>query len=205
DASWMDHHRNDKDIAYTTAWHVYNVDKNHNYDPNPRAYKGDTIFGLWIVDYNLSDGKWREATDSAVVMNVRMLIHFAGDFHCPVHSYIDGHRTFWPCAIGDKEYATFHSIYDGIPALLYPDQTPNEIAEIIDNCTPAQRRKICKGSLYDWARECGDNNSAIYKINDYDEPVLDLDTIEKSREIVNIQLRNAGYRLAYLLNKYFGK
>ena len=89
--------------------------------------------------------------------------------------------------------------------MLYPDQTPNEIAEIIDNCTPAQRRKICKGSLYDWARECGDNNSAIYKINDYDEPVLDLDTIEKSREIVNIQLRNEGYRLAYLLNKYFGK
>ena len=36
DAVWMDHHRKDKEIAYTTAWHVYNVGADHNYDPNPR-------------------------------------------------------------------------------------------------------------------------------------------------------------------------
>ena len=32
DAVYMDIHRNDKEIGYTTAWHVYNVDENGEYD-----------------------------------------------------------------------------------------------------------------------------------------------------------------------------
>ena len=49
DATWMDAHRKDVPIAYTTAWHVYNVDENHNYDPNPRLAKGDAIHALQVV------------------------------------------------------------------------------------------------------------------------------------------------------------
>ena len=43
ESSWMDYHRHDKGIAYTTSWHVYNVDENHEYDMNPRLHKGDAI------------------------------------------------------------------------------------------------------------------------------------------------------------------
>ncbi len=35
--------------------------------------------------------------------------------------------------------------------------------------------------------------------------ILREDTVEISKNLVNLQMRNAGYRLAYLLNKYFGK
>ena len=66
DAVWMDHHRRDPEIAYTTAWHVYNVDSLHRYDPNPRLKTGDAIHALEIVDYNL--GHYKELSDSAVVM-----------------------------------------------------------------------------------------------------------------------------------------
>ena len=31
------------------------------------------------------------------------------------------------------------------------------------------------------------------------------DTVELSKELIDSQLRNAGYRLAHLLNRYFGK
>ena len=81
EAVWMDTHRRDEPIAYTTAWHVYNVDEQGVYDPNPRLYKGDCIHALKIADYNLS--KYKQLTDSAVVMNLRMLLHFVGDMHCP--------------------------------------------------------------------------------------------------------------------------
>lgn len=203
DAVWMDQHRRDKPIAYTTAWHVYNVDENHNYDPNPRLDKGDAVMAIQVACYNLSH--YRELSDSAVVMNVRMLIHFVGDMHCPVHSYFPGPRNFWKCRLNGEEYKSFHGFYDAIPSLMWPDADPDEIAAKLDNCSPCQQRKIAKGTPIDWARACGDRCCHIYDINAPLTEDLDPDTVEKSREIVSLQLRDAGYRLARLLNERFGK
>ena len=83
DAVYMDIHRDDKEIGYTTAWHVYNVDERGEYDMNPRLYKGDAILAMKIVEHNLT--KQERLTDSAIVMNIRCLLHFAGDMHCPSH------------------------------------------------------------------------------------------------------------------------
>ena len=203
DAVWMDHHRKDADIAYTTAWHVYNVDENHNYDPNPRLAQGDAIYALRIADYNLSH--YKELTDSAVIMNIRMLIHFTGDMHCPVHSYFPGPRNFWHTRLNGEEIKSFHSFYDGMPDRLWPGADPDELAAQLDNCTPGQQRKIAKGTPVEWAKACGDRCCGIYDINAPLSEELDPDTVEKSREIISLQLRDAGYRLAALLNKYFGK
>ena len=203
DAVWMDKHRKDEPIAYTTAWHVYNVDVNHNYDPNPRQDKGDAIYALNLADYNLSH--YKELSDSAVVMNIRMVIHFAGDMHCPVHSYFPGPRNFWPFRFNGEDYTSFHAFYDGMPERLWPDADSDELAAKLDNCNACQRKKITRGNFYDWARACGDRNVHIYDINAPLTKELDPDTVEKSREIISLQLRDAGYRLAFLLNKYFGK
>lgn len=203
DATWMDIHRRDKEIAYTTAWHVYNVDGQHRYDPNPRLKTGDAIHALEIVDYNL--GHYKELSDSAVVMNIRMLIHFVGDMHCPVHCYFPLPKAKWECRIGDKSFGSFHGLYDGMPDLLWPDTTPDELAAILDDCGPCKRNKIARGTVRDWAKATGDRCYGIYEINAPLTVDLDPDTIEKSREIVRLQLRDAGYRLARLLNQYFGK
>ncbi|MCQ2141703.1 MAG: S1/P1 nuclease [Bacteroidales bacterium] len=200
DAVWMDTHRNDPEIAYTTAWHVYNVNEKHEYDPNPRLSKEDAIYAMYLADYNLSH--YQELTDSAVVMNVRVLIHFAGDMHCPVHSYIPGPRNFWECTLGDYK-GTFHSVYDKIPGWLYTGK-PDDVAAQLDNASKREIRRIQKGTVIDWAKQCADRNAGIYEINPFLTEVLDPDTVEKSRDIVSLQLRDAGYRLAYLLNKYFG-
>lgn len=203
DAVWMDQHRHDKPIEYTTSWHVYNVDENHRYDPNPRLYKGDCIHAIQVADYNLRH--YQDLTDSAVVMNVRMIIHFVGDMHCPVHSYFPGPRNFWPCRYRGEEIKTFHYFYDSMPNRLWPDTTPDKLAEELDNCSKGKIRKIAQGTPIDWAKACGDRNCVIYDINPPLTEDLDPDTVEKSREVVSLQLRDAGYRLARLLNEYFGK
>ncbi len=203
EAVWMDIHRNDKPIAYTTSWHVYNVDKNHNYDPNPRLYKGDVLLAIRTAEYNLA--QYENLNDSTVVMNLRMILHFVGDMHCPTHSYIPGPRCFWDCTL-NGESNTFHGFYDSMPNLLYGKKAdPAEIAASIDNLRKREIKKIQKGSLYDWARDCGDNNAVIYEWNPFNTEVLRDDTVELSRELVNVQMRNAGYRLAYLLNKCFDR
>lgn len=200
---WMDIHRDDKPIAYTTAWHVYNVDENYEYDMNPRLSKGDAMVAMKVSEHNLS--KYKRLTDSAVVMNLRMVLHFTGDLHCPTHSYVPGPRCFWPCELNGKKYKAFHSVYDYIPVLLHPNKSCAEVAAEIDNAKKGEIKRIQRGDFHDWAHEIGTLNSVIYKWNPHNTKVLNPNTVELSRELVDLQLRNAGYRLAYLLNKYFGE
>ena len=203
EAVWMDTHRKDEPIAYTTAWHVYNIDENSVYDPNPRLYKGDCIHALKIADYNLS--KYEQLTDSAVVMNLRMLLHFVGDMHCPTHSYVPGPRCFWPCTLNGKKYKAFHGLYDKMPQLIHKGKKDNQIADELDVLKKGQIKKIVKGDLHEWVHQVGSDNKVIYEWNPHNTPVLKDNTIELSTELVNKQMQYAGYRLAYLLNKYFGK
>lgn len=203
DAVWMDNHRRDKEIAYTTAWHVYHVDENHEYDPNPRLSKGDIMTGMRTADYNL--GRYERLTDSAVLMNLRMVLHFVGDMHCPTHSYFPGPRCFWPCSLNGKPQKAFHYVYDRMPEMLFQDVAAEEVAERIDTLDEAAIEKIQQGTFLDWIRDCGDNNCAIYEWNPFNTEELDPNTVELSRELVTVQLRNAGYRLALLLNRYFDR
>lgn len=201
DAVWMDHHRKDKEIDYTTAWHVYNVDEEHNYDPNPRLGKGDIMTGMRTADYNLRN--YERSTDSAVLMNLRMLLHFVGDMHCPTHSYFPGPRCFWPCTLEGVPQKSFHSVYDRMPELLYGDTPVEEVAARIDTLGANEIDRIQQGTFLDWIRDCGDRNCVIYEWNPFDTEVLDPNTVELSRDLVTVQMRNAGYRLALLLNRYF--
>lgn len=203
DAVWMDKHRRDEDIAYTTAWHVYNTDKQDRYDPNPRVTKGDCVSALYLAEYNLRH--YKELSDSAVVMNVRMLIHFVGDLHCPVHPYIGYQRNFWECSLNGEKLKSFHALYDAIPNRMWPGMKADEIAAQLDDCGACKRHRIAKGNFCDWAKATSERCRAIYEINAPDTVELDPDTVEKSRGIVSLQIKDAGYRLARLLDEYFGK
>ena len=203
ESSWMDTHRHDEGIGYTTAWHVYNVDEKYEYDMNPRLHKGDAILAMKVSDFNLA--KYRELSDSAVVMNLRFVLHFTGDIHCPTHSYVPGPRCFWPCELNGKKIKAFHSLYDYITDDLYQNKSAEEVAAILDNASQRERKKICKGDFHDWAHDIGTRNAIIYEWNPHKTKVLNPNTIELSRELVDRQLRDAGYRLAYLLNKYFNQ
>ena len=203
EAVWMDEHRHDANIAFAFSWHVYNTDKYRKYDPNPRLHKGDAIHALKIADYNLS--RYEELSDSTVVMNLRMVLHFAGDMHCPSHSYVPAPRYVWPCELNGVPYKSFHSFYDVTPNLLHPDMSPMALAALLDNASKGQRKKICRGAHYEWAQDCAKNNCKIFEWNEPLAEKLNPNTVELSRELVDRQLRNAGYRLAALLNRYFGK
>lgn len=204
DASWMDRHRNDDNIDFTTYWHVYPVMESGHYDPNPRMKNGDCIRALHLCDANLSN--YTELTDSAVVMNVRMLIHFVGDMHCPSHAYFPGKRNFWECRLDTLWQGTFHGFYDRSPMFIYADRTPVEIAEMLDsNASVFAVANVSKGTFEDWAYERAQADRVIYEINPPGTYDLDPATVWKSSSLVNESLRLAGYRLAFLLNKYFDK
>ncbi len=206
DAVWMDRNRKKSPWPYSNDWHSYYYDAKLRHNPNGKISHGDTMRALDLAEHNLS--MYRELTDSAVVYNIRMILHFVGDMHCPSHCKLQGGRDDGPkVIIKGKEYYSFHTLYDDMPRIIYGrDCKYEDLAEMLDTYSKREIKRICKGDHHDWAQETIHRTNIIHQWNPNSESkVLRDDTIELSKELMDEQLRRAGYRLAYLLNKYFGK
>ena len=110
DALWMDSNRGKKSpYRFTNSWHSYYYDSKLRHDPNVphKIQNGDTMRGLDLATYNLEN--YKELTDSAVVFNIRALLHFVGDMHCPSHcKYINGRDDAKPRVYIKGEYMGLH-------------------------------------------------------------------------------------------------
>ena len=207
DATWMDKNRLGSPWPYSNSWHSYYYDAKVRHDPNVpnKVANGDTMRALDLADRNLS--MYKELTDSAVVYNIRMILHFVGDMHCPSHcKFIGGRDDIGKVRIGDKKFGSFHGFYDKMPSTIYGTITPAELAAKLDTYSKGEIKKCCKGNHHDWAKECMRLTNIVHQWNPNNggDELRD-DTVELSKDLIDSQLRRAGYRLAYLLNKYFGK
>ena len=210
DASWMDANRGKKSkYRFSNSWHSYYYDSKFRHDPNVpnKVANGDTMRALDLAERNLS--MYKELTDSAVIYNIRIILHMVGDMHCPSHcKFIGGRDDAAPkVTLKGKPMGSFHGFYDSMASHIYgKKKDPAELAAELDTYSKAKRKKICKGDHHDWAKECMRNTNVIHQWNPNNGSgeVLD-DTIERSKDLIDMQLRHAGYRLAHLLNKYFGK
>ena len=155
-----------------------------------------------VVEHNLRN--YKNLTDSAVNMNLKLILHMVGDIHCPVHNHY-GRKEMWACTLNGEPYKKFHTVYDRMPQLVHGDIAPELLAEQLDTYSKSEIRKTQKGSYEDWIFDCASQCRVLYEWNPFDTEVLNPKTVELSAELVDTQLRNAGYRLAYLLNLYFGK
>lgn len=206
DAVWMDDYRRTEPIEFTTHWHTAYFDENNHYNPFylRKTRTGDLVRALDLVENALGNGRYKHLSDEAVVFSIRMLLHFVGDCHCPTHTNIPLTSAKWLCSINGREM-TFHSVYDKMPAFVWGKTPVDEIAAQIDNASRRERKQLVKGDIVDWLNEIVKDNVVIYEWNLPETKVLREDTVELSADLVNMQMRNAGYRLAYLLNKYFGE
>ncbi len=200
DASWMDYHRKDKAINYTTHWHSFRYDKKSlKHDLNFTLRRGDVVRALEVAEYNLA--RYRELTDSAVVMNLRMAIHFVGDMHCPCHAV--PYRTRGAKLMYKGKPIGFHKFFDKAPALVHPKKSYREISADIDDYSKRKYKSITAGTVKDWADDTAKNVDFVW--NNYNKAELEIEITPELEKVVDTQLRNAGYRLAAFLNRYFGK
>lgn len=200
DASWMDRHRKDKEISYTTYWHTFRYDKKSlKHDLNLTLRRGDVVHALEVAEYNLA--RYRELTDSAVVMNLRMAIHFVGDMHCPSHAI--PYRTRTAKLMYKGKAIGFHGFFDKAPSFVHPRESYTEISAEIDDYSKKKYKTITAGTIKDWADDAAKNVHVVW--TEYNKAGLEIEITPDLEKLVNTQMRNAGYRLAAFLNRYFGK
>ena len=201
-ASWQDEVAWSKEYAETRFWHAVQYDAKNRFQYRDGRNAITHISRIWN---DMRNGGYKRLDDSTIIVNLKLLVHMVGDMHCPTHSYVPGPRCFWPCTLNGKKYKAFHGLYDKMPQLIHKGKKDNQIAEELDVLKKGQIKKIVKGDLHEWVHQVGSDNKVIYEWNPHNTPVLKDNTIELSTELVNKQMQYAGYRLAYLLNKYFGK
>ena len=68
----------------------------------------------------------------------------------------------------------------------------------MDKAKKKQIRKIASGTTYDWAADCAKTSKPVHSVPE--GAVLTKEYAVENQELMNSQLRKAGYRLAALLN-----
>lgn len=148
-------------------------------------------------------------------VKLRMIVHWLGDMHCPMHMQYDGvdmKKGGKNIRLGEggKEYP-LHSFWDGgmfsnnVPSMKFSD-----IARLADNATPEEMAEIVRGDIWEYAHQAAKDSWEAHVFNgkkfiDYEEKVVvvPLWYAVSMRPLMMHQLRNAGYRLAAIMNAIF--
>lgn len=206
-SSWIDNVQNSpywiNGYDRTNTWHYFNVDEGFTPHTMPRNPKGDVVSALNMIIDSLGNYQ-DELSDSVKIDYLRMLIHFVGDMHCPMHvghlSDKGGHgvRIKW---FGQN--TNLHTLWDtklveSVHAWSYTEWQQN-----LDRCTQEEFDEMSAGTPEDWLIETWHITVGIYEYTKPEEN-YSYKYMYDYAPVVERQFLVAGYRLAALLNKIFG-
>ena len=156
-------------------------------------------------------------TDSAVMINLKCVIHMVQDMHCPVHLYYTEYDDCFGKKVDGKRIparnqmrifyngkkTTFHKVWDGLSIrALYPEYGKDfaQFRTALDDVKPKKRAKICNGTTEDWLLQTAKDCRYIY---DDVQPGDHIDTqyMLDNRKLSKQQCLYAAYRLAHILNE----
>ena len=207
-SSWQDYWRHSDPFKEISFWHSSYYDKNLNVV----GYKGDitrdATYQIERIVKEMNKGKYKNMSDSLVVVNLKLLIHMVGDMHCPCHvvhskdSGLQGHSIY----VKGKKYSR-HKFWDSAPQLMHPKWKADRFAKAYDVYTPKQIKKIAKGTPSKWSLQ---NARSIMRTYSYWGKGAEFTKLSKEQRkdidmTLQEQLAFAGYRLAATLNRIFSK
>ena len=172
----------------------------------------DNLNGAYVNNAAYYIDKWsKELKEGAAKMDpemrkrkISLIVHLIGDFHCPMHIvYLgrDERKGGYKVTIGKSE-TRYHNWWDGgIFAFLVPFSY-DDVARLVDTKSKKEIKEIVKGDVLEWAHQSAVDSWPAHYLQEGD--VTGQDFPITMRPILFGQLRNAGYRLAAMLNDIFG-
>lgn len=198
-SSWADGLRDDPRYDGLTTWHYANAEDGCTYDASPRNPAGDVCTAVQSCIQNLEE---RGASDSLRSLNLKLLIHFVGDMHCPMHAGRESDRggNDYPLRLFDTQ-TNLHALWDSALIDAARPWSASEWATNIDyKMSRTQRHETEGGTPLEWMEQTTALSHAIYA----DTPrggVLAWPYINRYTPLIERQFMEAGYRLARILNE----
>lgn len=226
-ATWMDKVPlwNKKRIPgweQTSWWHMCTVDrvgKKKFVLSDKRATSGDGDLYPNLVQCIENLKNYRNLTDSAVMINLKCVIHMVGDMHCPCHIFYTEFEDCFPRKIDGKRYrrhdqmrvyyngkkTTSHRVWDGLSIReIWPEYGKDYelFCKALDKASPKKRAKMCKGTVEEWVLQNAKDCRYIYDLIKPNAK-LDREFLLENQKLSKQQCLRASYRLAHILNECF--
>ncbi|MBO4451393.1 MAG: S1/P1 nuclease [Bacteroidaceae bacterium] len=198
--NWLDNASHTPQYEYTKSWHYKNINADQTYDEVPPFKDGDVVVA---INEQISKLKSGELSHEEEALALKMLIHFLGDIHQPMHL---GHQT----DLGGnrvnvlffKEETNLHTVWDTDLVESAHKWGYPEWVDQIDRLNRKERKAIEQGTADDWARETYRYAQAVYE-NTPEGTKISYDYVAKYTPLVEQQLLKGGIRLARILNEIY--
>jgi hypothetical protein len=181
------------------SWHYINMPLDMDYEDSKKNPNGDLVSG---INYCITVIKDDNASNNDKVFYLKLLIHFIGDLHQPMHVGLEEDR-------GGNDFkvqwfyndSNLHSVWDREMIDSY-GMSYTELANNADVLTKQEVQEIQKGSVVDWVNETHEITRTVYDTVKPDEN-LRYQYSYNNFTTVRTQLQKAGIRLAKILNDLF--
>lgn len=207
-SNWGDFIKSDSTYKYLDAWHYINFEKDLNYNQLKEVLKKDTgkvNDAYAAIVFLTKELKKKTLMLSKKKMYLKLLIHFVGDVHQPLHVSPVGTaggndiKVQW---FGQS--SNLHRVWDS--DLIEGQQLSyTEYATYLNHTTAVQRKKLMAEPISKWLYDsyvlAGDLHNEITEHN----PKLGYRYNYDHIKTLEMQMLKGGIHLAGLLNEIFGK
>jgi hypothetical protein len=205
-SNWADFIKSDSDYNYLNPWHYFNMKGGLSRDVVMNILAPDTGINLYSkLNFVVRELKNKQLAKDKKMMYLRLLIHFVGDLHQPMHvggrvEDLGGNRVR---VLWFTDSTNLHSVWDE-KLLEYQKLSYTEWAKAINHTTKKQRLEWQKQPVKEWFYESYQIAQGIYAEITKPNQRLSFRYNFDHIETVNQQLLKAGVRLAGILNEIFG-
>jgi hypothetical protein len=199
-STYADEIRSDDAYRKYGPWHYVSFPFGARYEDSPKNDRGDIIVGIQNCIDVLKD-EMSSTEDKA--FNLRMLVHFIGDLHMPLHVGLQedkGGNKFQVQWFG--ETTNLHTVWDTKMLESY-NMTYSELTNNADVLNKEDIKKMQQGAVTDWMYESRALCEDIYANTKVGEN-LSYKYMYRYVNVTRTQLQKGGLRLARVLNEIFG-
>lgn len=198
-SNWLDNASHTPEYAYSKTWHYKNIDADETFENAKVNDKGDIIVALRDQIKILSD---TSATDADRSLALKMVVHFLGDIHQPMHlghaSDLGGNR--WNVKYF-RSPRNLHSVWDSNLVESAHKWSYTEWQQQIDRATPEEAEAILAIDTPEgWAQETYEIAKKVYEATPEDTNI-EYNYIAEWTPVIENQFLKGGLRLAKVLNE----
>ena len=199
-STFADQIKSDKKYNKYYSWHYVNMPLNVSYEDSEKNPEGDIVTGIHkCIEVLKSD---TSSTEDKVFF-LKMLVHFLGDLHQPMHigrAEDKGGNTVQVQWFGRG--TNLHRVWDSDMIESW-NMSYTELAVNAKKISNQQVSTIKQGDLMDWVYESQELSKKVYK-SVKSEDKLGYNYSYENFSTARSQLQKAGIRLAKVLNEIYG-
>ncbi|WP_159951554.1 S1/P1 nuclease [Polaribacter septentrionalilitoris] len=198
-STFADEIKSDRKYNKYYSWHYINMDFDETYATAEKNPKGDLVTGIKKCVEVLKD---KNSSDADKEFFLKMLVHFVGDLHQPMHigrREDKGGNTVQVQWFGRG--TNLHRVWDS-DMIEEWDMSYSDLANNAKDLSKKQIEAIQEGNVTDWVDEVHEVTKKVYKSVKVGENLRYRYSYEHFGTVRD-QLQKAGIRLAKVLNDVF--